>query len=192
LSKICFQIENILDLRAQESKKIDVFSKFSVSYKHQKMTKEHSKHVQKMPTEKIFFSSPVGELKIEIGGSGVKKLRGGCESYVIAWLESYFSAQNREPFPWALLDISSGTPFQQKVWRTLWEIPYGTVISYRDLARKVGCLQGFRAVGHANGQNPLPLLIPCHRVIAANGGIGGYSCGVTIKKKLLEWEGIDL
>ncbi len=86
----------------------------------------------------------------------------------------------------------SGTPFQQRVWRALAEIPYGAVCGYGDLARHIGKPGAARAVGQANGANPLPIIIPCHRVIAADGSIGGYSSGVAIKRQLLALERIEL
>ena len=84
----------------------------------------------------------------------------------------------------------NGTPFQRKVWDTLLGIPYGNVISYAQLADRVGSPRGFRAVGAANGKNPIPIVVPCHRVINTGGGLGGYSCGLAYKKRLLELEGV--
>lgn len=86
------------------------------------------------------------------------------------------------------LDLSQGTPFQQKVWRKLTAIPYGKTQSYRTLAEAIGHPQAFRAAGNANGKNPLPPIIPCHRVIRENGDLGGYSCGLPIKRFLLDLE----
>lgn len=86
------------------------------------------------------------------------------------------------------LDISAGTAFQQKVWRKLLEIPYGETRSYKWLAEEVGSPNGFRAVGGANGKNPIPIIIPCHRVINSDGSLGGYSGGVWIKEWLLKLE----
>jgi O-6-methylguanine DNA methyltransferase len=82
----------------------------------------------------------------------------------------------------------AGTPFQKRVWRLLLKIPYGKTRSYGDLAADLGIPKGPRAVGQANGRNPVALLIPCHRVIAGDGGLGGYSGGIEIKRFLLEWE----
>ena len=87
------------------------------------------------------------------------------------------------------LDISSGTPFQVSVWKELLKIPYGEVKTYGEIARRIRKPHAARAVGNAVGANPIPIIIPCHRVVASN-GIGGYSCGVEIKKKLLEIEGM--
>ena len=81
-----------------------------------------------------------------------------------------------------------GTPFQLRVWRALQDIPYGRTCSYSELAAAVGSPRACRAVGQANGRNPLMIVIPCHRVIAAGGGLGGYSGGLDIKRFLLRLE----
>jgi O-6-methylguanine DNA methyltransferase len=82
----------------------------------------------------------------------------------------------------------SGTLFQKKVWSALVEIPYGQTRSYKEIAQVIGHPRAFRAVGNANGQNPIPLIIPCHRVVESNGGLGGFGYGVKVKKKLLDFE----
>lgn len=81
-----------------------------------------------------------------------------------------------------------GSPFQMKVWNELKKIPYGKTYSYKDIAKKLSKPKAYRAVGNANGKNPLCIIIPCHRVIAANGTLGGYSGGLSIKKNLLRLE----
>lgn len=81
-----------------------------------------------------------------------------------------------------------GTPFQQKVWRQLRRIPYGKTVSYRAIAERLGQPGASRAVGTANGRNPLTIIVPCHRVIAADGTLGGYSGGLPKKSKLLALE----
>ena len=81
-----------------------------------------------------------------------------------------------------------GTPFQKKVWSALAKIPYGKTRSYQDIARAIGHPKAFRAVGNANGNNPIPLIIPCHRVIETNGGLGGFGHGLKVKKELLDFE----
>jgi methylated-DNA-[protein]-cysteine S-methyltransferase len=83
-----------------------------------------------------------------------------------------------------------GTTFQHLVWSSLGEIPYGETISYAELARWVGRPQAFRAVGQANGANPLPIFLPCHRVLASGGHIGGYGGGLPLKRRLLALEGV--
>ncbi len=85
-----------------------------------------------------------------------------------------------------------GTAFQKNVWKNLQKIPYGSAISYKQLAKNCGSEKAFRACANANGKNPLPIVIPCHRVIYENGKMGGYSGGLHIKKQLLEIEGISL
>lgn len=81
-----------------------------------------------------------------------------------------------------------GTNFQKQVWAELSKIPYGTTFSYRDIAKKIKNDKAVRAVGTANGRNPLSLIVPCHRVIAADGTLGGYAGGLSIKEKLLRLE----
>ncbi len=85
-----------------------------------------------------------------------------------------------------------GTPFQRRVWSVLETIPHGEVRSYGWVAERIGMPRASRAVGAANGANPIPIIVPCHRVINADGRIGGYSGGVSIKRKLLELEGLDV
>lgn len=82
----------------------------------------------------------------------------------------------------------NGTPFQQIVWKGLQQIPYGETLSYADLARQIGCHKSARAVGNANHHNPLMIIIPCHRVVASNGKMGGYAGGIARKAWLLEKE----
>jgi O-6-methylguanine DNA methyltransferase len=100
-------------------------------------------------------------------------------------LTEYFSGQRRDfSFP---LDLR-GTDFQKRCWRALLEIPYGETCNYRDIAQRVGTT-GYRAVGMANHTNPIPIIIPCHRVIAANGTLCGYGGGLDTKRYLLRLEG---
>jgi methylated-DNA-[protein]-cysteine S-methyltransferase len=87
------------------------------------------------------------------------------------------------------LDLTRGTPFQRQVWKTLRAIPYGELWSYRGLASRVGGVQYARAVGGAVGANPLPIVVPCHRVVAQDATIGGFSSGLPAKRRLLTLEG---
>ena len=100
-------------------------------------------------------------------------------------LREYF-AGNRATFDLPL--APKGTAFQRSVWRQLQEIPYGETISYGELARRVGNPKASRAVGSANGANPIPIVIPCHRVINKNGRLGGYGGGLWRKQFLLKLE----
>ena len=90
------------------------------------------------------------------------------------------------------LDLFIGTKFQQQVWRGLCRIPFGETRSYRWLAGQVKRPGASRAVGQANGRNPIPVIVPCHRIIYADGTIGGYTGGLRIKRKLLAIEGIEV
>ena len=100
-------------------------------------------------------------------------------------LGEYFAGECRDfDLP---LDIP-GSPFQERVWAELRRIPYGATISYRELASRVGAGDGFRAVGRANGANRVAIVVPCHRVIAAGGGLGGYGGGLEAKAHLLALE----
>jgi len=103
----------------------------------------------------------------------------------IRQLRAYFGGE-LEAFDLPL--APQGTPFQQKVWKLLCDIPYGETISYGELARRVGNPKASRAVGLANGSNPIPIVIPCHRVIGSNGKLTGYGGGLPIKEKLLALE----
>ena len=104
-------------------------------------------------------------------------------------LEAYFAGKLRSfDVPLRL----EGTPFRQRVWEQLQKIPYGQVISYGELARRIGQPGAARAVGGANHHNPIAIIVPCHRVIAAGGAIGGYGGGLELKRALLRLEGVNL
>lgn len=98
----------------------------------------------------------------------------------------------KSPREFPPLDLSSGTSFQQAVWRELRRIRIGETRSYGELARRIGRPNAVRAVGGACGANSIPVLIPCHRVLAANRKIGGFSGGLDWKRKLLEREGVAI
>ena len=101
-------------------------------------------------------------------------------------LQEYFAGERTDfDLPMEL----DGTPFQRGVWAALSRIPYGETISYGELARRVGRPKGPRAVGQANGRNPIAIIVPCHRVLASN-GIGGYGGGLPVKRALLALEGV--
>ena len=104
---------------------------------------------------------------------------------VVSQLGEYFEGRRRQ---FDLPLAPAGTPFQQRVWSALLDIPYGETISYGELASRIGQKSASRAVGLANGSNPLPIVIPCHRVIGANGKLTGYGGGLPIKERLLAHE----
>ena len=145
------------------------------------------------------FESPVGWLVLTASCHGLRECRfsdapptslephsNAFTSLAVKELEEYFAGKRRQ-FT-VQLDISGGTSFQKRVWDALREVPYGATISYKELAAKIGNPKAVRAVGQANGRNPLVVIIPCHRVIAASGEIGGYSAGVERKQFLLAHE----
>jgi len=104
-------------------------------------------------------------------------------------LREYFAGRRRT-FT-VKLDLE-GTEFQRKAWQAMRKIPFGETISYGDQARKVGKPKAYRAVGSANGKNPIPIIVPCHRVLASDGSLGGYSLGLSMKRRLLALEGVSV
>ncbi|HLU69834.1 MAG TPA: methylated-DNA--[protein]-cysteine S-methyltransferase [Fibrobacteria bacterium] len=107
-----------------------------------------------------------------------------------AALEAYFQAG--KPLPRTLKSRLDGTDFQKKVWAAIETIPWGKTRSYGEIAAQIGHPGASRAVGAACGANPLPLFIPCHRVLAANGKVGGFTGGLDVKRRLLQLEGVAL
>lgn len=145
------------------------------------------------------IDSPVGPLSIAVDGEGsltrisfepADALRiapsNAALQRVADQLDQYFRG---ERLNFDLVLAPRGTAFQQRVWAALQRIPFGTTWSYADLAQEVGQPKATRAVGQANGRNPVPIVIPCHRVIARDGTIGGYSAGGLRKDFLLALEG---
>ena len=154
---------------------------------------------------------PLGSLRVAATEIGVVKIAfpGGPRSDFSAWLAhhvpgaervarlatldealgelgAYFDGRLRE-FK-LRRDLRGGTEFQMRVWRQLAEIPYGETWTYGELARRVGRPGASRAVGAANGANPLPLILPCHRVVASGGKLGGFGGGLDAKRRLLAFE----
>ncbi len=105
-------------------------------------------------------------------------------------LDSYLKG-NPEPLD-HFLDLSFASPFSRSAWTVARQIPFGTVMTYGDLAGKLDRIGGARAVGQAMGSNRFPLLIPCHRVVARGGALGGFGSGLRLKRWLLEQEGVSL
>lgn len=105
-------------------------------------------------------------------------------------LDKYFAGQ-RVKFIYPL-DLSWGTPFQQRVWKALHAIPYGQVKTYKEVAERLRLNHAARAIGQAVARNPLPIIVPCHRVVASDGSLGGFSSGLEWKRRLLALEGVNL
>jgi methylated-DNA-[protein]-cysteine S-methyltransferase len=148
------------------------------------------------------IESPVGPLLLAADQAGLRQIRfvkgrrrarpelswtkdRAPFTTLIDELRAYFAGE-LECFGQSL--APEGTAFQLKVWNELCDIPYGETISYRELASRIGNPLASRAVGLANGSNPIPIIIPCHRVIGSNGQLTGYGGGLTIKQKLLSLE----
>jgi methylated-DNA-[protein]-cysteine S-methyltransferase len=123
--------------------------------------------------------------RCEAGGPATREARQGMRA-AQAQLGEYFSRKRRD-FD---LDLNPrGSAFERQVWDRLLAIPYGVTTSYGAIAGELGLRNGARAVGHANGSNPIPIVIPCHRVIGTNGTLTGYGGGLPLKRALLELEG---
>jgi len=146
-----------------------------------------------------FLDTPIGRLLIARDTAGVRLIHfrphkpgAGWERHdrafddVATQLAEYFDGKRRV---FQLPLAPEGTPFQLRVWNALLDIPYGETISYGELASRIGDRSASRAVGLANGSNPLPIVIPCHRVIGSNGKLTGYGGGLPIKERLLALEG---
>ncbi len=140
--------------------------------------------------ELLLTASPDGLTGVYLPGEGLAPERdwerdpdrfGECRRQ----LEEYFAGQ-RDTFDLPL--AAPGTAFQQQVWNELVDIDFGTTISYSELAQRVGRPNSQRAVGGANGRNPICIVVPCHRVVGANGSLTGYSAGIDAKRWLLEFE----
>lgn len=104
-------------------------------------------------------------------------------------LEEYFAGERKT---FSVPVETQGTPFQKKVWHELNKIPYGETVSYSDVAKRIRNDKAVRAVGTANSRNPISIITPCHRVIAADGTLGGYGGGLANKTKLLMLEGVNI
>ncbi|MFZ4715818.1 MAG: methylated-DNA--[protein]-cysteine S-methyltransferase [Bacteriovoracaceae bacterium] len=153
---------------------------------------------KKMDLTQIRIPSPVGPIYLVASEKGLKQLLftkqdlplsktpNAILKLAMKELEQYFAHQ-RTKFT-VPLDLE-GTDFQQKVWKELSKISYGKTFSYKEVALKLKNEKAVRAVGTANGKNPICIIIPCHRVIAANGKLGGYSGGLEKKVELLKLEG---
>jgi len=156
------------------------------------------------------LSAPIGRVLVAVGDAGIVRVRfrqseaafvaelerqlgvrpvrsASQTADVVAQLRAYFAGRRRRfDVP---VDLSHVTPFVRRVLTATMEVPAGNLVSYGDIARRIGQPRGSRAVGQALGRNPIPIVIPCHRVVASGGGIGGYGGGLAMKKRLLRLEG---
>jgi O-6-methylguanine DNA methyltransferase len=136
--------------------------------------------------------TPKGLVRLELGCHS--RRASGAQSRSRGTFIARFSRQLRayargQRVTWRVpLTLTTGTPFQRKVWQALRSIPYGETRSYAWVARKIGHPRAARAAGAACGANPVPIIIPCHRVIRADGSLGGFSAGLTWKRRLLYLE----
>lgn len=156
-----------------------------------------------MPIFTDSLPSPIGMLALAADESGLRQIRFEQERHPVpshgagvsaperfaevrAQLQAYFAG---ELTAFDLPLSPQGTPFQLRVWQALRDIAYGQTESYGELARRIGDANATRAVGAANGRNPLPIVIPCHRVIGSDGSLTGFGGGIERKRFLLELEG---
>lgn len=156
----------------------------------------------------VHYESPLGGMMMASNGVALTALRFEgmrSESYFAVdtfatmrlpvfdetrrWLDLYFAGKKPDFTPSL---APQGTPFQQRVWEILLTIPYGKTMSYGDVARRFSSKMSAQAIGGAVGRNPIGIIIPCHRVIGANGSLTGYGAGLDRKRWLLELEGLSL
>ena len=143
------------------------------------------------------FKSPVGVLYMVFSGryltaisfkkpAGIPYRSGAAPEGFIRQLKGYFEG-SKIAFSQSIRFLK-GTDFERRVWVALKDIPYGETRTYKWLAERIGMPKATRAVGHALSKNPIPIVLPCHRIIESDGSIGGYSSGVDVKRRLLELE----
>ncbi|MDE2392116.1 MAG: methylated-DNA--[protein]-cysteine S-methyltransferase [Cytophagales bacterium] len=149
----------------------------------------------------FYFSSPIGIVRLELADAGLRSCTFVEEEGTVnenhpvdiqrikEILQSYFETGTLQEFP---IDPTIGTSFQQKVWTALKGIPAGSTTTYAEIAKRLDMPKGAQAVGNANGQNPILLFYPCHRVIGSTGNLVGYSGGLWRKEWLLAKEGATL
>ena len=144
----------------------------------------------------VYLNSPIGWLRLTANEHALERIdfseepgttatRSEILQEAVRQLNEYFSG-SRLTFDLPL--HLQGTPFQQQVWSALLQVPYGQTASYKDIAQAIGKPKAVRAVGMANGRNPIPIIVPCHRIIGADGQLVGYSSGLWRKEWLLKHE----
>jgi len=145
-----------------------------------------------------YTASPIGDLLLVANGEGLSEIHFPTAhppedavldrtrfATVMRQLDEYFAGK-RKTFDLKL--AMRGTPFQLAVWHALQRIPYGETRTYAGIANEIGRPSATRAVGAANGANPIPIIVPCHRVIGSNGSLTGFGGGIDVKRRLLEFE----
>ena len=150
------------------------------------------------PIYRAYYKSPIGEIEITATESEIRSLEfvkgkktaratvpSPALKACLKQLDEYFRGERRI---FELMLRLEGTEFQCDVWQALLDVPYGTTVSYADVAKAVKRPKAVRAVGAANGANPISVVIPCHRIIATGGGLGGYGGGLDRKEWLIEHE----
>jgi len=150
-----------------------------------------------------YYDSPVGKLRIVENEKGISNIQFAFTSQerihtleaktsllkeTVRQLTAYFAGSRKE---FSLPLDPQGTDFQLRTWNALLDIPYGETRTYKQIAETIDCPKGCRAVGLANNRNPIPIIIPCHRVIGVNGDLTGYAGGLEIKARLLEMERVN-
>lgn len=148
------------------------------------------------------INSPLGALRIEASKNGIRALTRTNEivdniksenPHIILLKKELAAYFNKELQNFSTtVDTTGYTTFQQNVWKALLDIEYGKTISYKELAIRLGDVKKIRAAGTANGRNPVPIVIPCHRVIGSDGSMVGYSGGIDVKEFLLGLEGMPI
>ena len=154
--------------------------------------------------DEILFKSPIGLMRLTASDAGIRSIRFLDEesrknlasprrnkhlTLLVKELEAYFEGELSN---FSCRTDPHGTDFQKRVWARLSEIPFGTTKTYGQIAEEIGQPTASRAVGGANNRNPIPIVIPCHRVIGSNSSLVGFACGVWRKQWMLEHEGIAL
>jgi len=155
-----------------------------------------------------YVDSPIGRLLLSCDGECLTGVYMDVPSKSPREMQGWVQDANAAPLPATVRQLSEyfagtrrefdlplrldGTPFQQRVWQSLTEIPYGETWSYGELAKRIGNPNASRAVGLANGSNPIAILVPCHRVIGADGSLTGYGGGLDRKRWLLAHEGVSM
>lgn len=148
--------------------------------------------------QSVVFNSSIGKLKLISSGGALIRIEFAASSQKLTKITDEFLLGVKKEIESYLLGektlfqstlLMQGTEFQKKVWQVVMGIPYGETLTYKEIAKKVGSPKAFRAVGMACNSNPIPVIVPCHRVLGSHYKLVGYAGGVDIKKKLLSLEG---